>query len=596
MRMLRIVVWIVVITASVGIAYAGGSTALTYQGRLLDAGAPANGLFNVDFSLWDHSAGGIQIGSTIMFISLPISDGLFTVELDFGANAFDNTDRWLEIVVDGVPLAPRQPITRAPYAIQTRGIVVDDNQLVGMGVSPGQQRLRVWNFAGGGAFEAVSSNRAIEAISTEGDVAILASNQSADGMGVFAQHQPSQNQAWLGSPDYGVYGRANDLANDWAGYFLGRAHVSDTLFVGREDPLTFAEYFGFNAPVDSGYGGMYISTNTVDGWPFYGYAAGSNGDMWHYYDGSTGKWHLHNGSERLTVQSNGNVGIGNTAPEYTLHVVSAGQRTIFAVNTNTVGNFQYGVYGQTDSDGILSTGVYGIATDSRGSTRGVAGQSNSPTGVGVHGRANAVSGTGIGVWGVSVSPDGYGVYSQGNCHVQGTLSKSGGAFKIDHPLDPVNKYLQHSFVESPDMMNVYNGNVILDENGTAYVGLPDYFDELNRDFRYQLTPMGAAMPNLHISQEIANNSFQIAGGKARMKVSWQVTGIRQDPWAEAHRIEVAPYKRPEHQGKYLNPELYGQPKEMAVHYFPDAERPVTETTLAKAQAGPTPNPSTGEIK
>ena len=104
------------------------------------------------------------------------------------------------------------------------------------------------------------------------------------------------------------------------------------------------------------------------------------------------------------------------------------------------------------------------------------------------------------------------------------------------------------------------------------------------------------MPNLHIGEEIANNSFRIAGGKAGMKVSWQVTGIRQDPWAEAHRIEVEPYKRPEHQGKYLHPELYGQPKGMTVHYFPDAEHPVTESTLAKSQAWHTPNPSTGEMK
>ena len=104
------------------------------------------------------------------------------------------------------------------------------------------------------------------------------------------------------------------------------------------------------------------------------------------------------------------------------------------------------------------------------------------------------------------------------------------------------------------------------------------------------------MPNLHISQEIANNSFRIAGGKAGMKVSWQVTGIRQDPWAQAHRIEVEPYKRPEDQGKYLHPELYDQPKEMAVHYFPDAQRPVTETDLAMAQTGPTPNPSTGGME
>ncbi len=135
MRMLRLVAWIVVIAASAGIANAGGGTALTYQGRLLDAGEPANGTFNVDFSLWDDPSAGSQVGSTIMFSSLPISDGLFTVELDFGANAFNNTDRWLAISVDGVPLMPRQPITRAPYSIQTRGIYVDADEHVGIGTT-----------------------------------------------------------------------------------------------------------------------------------------------------------------------------------------------------------------------------------------------------------------------------------------------------------------------------------------------------------------------------------------------------------------------------------------------------------------------------
>ena len=73
----------------------------------------------------------------------------------------------------------------------------------------------------------------------------------------------------------------------------------------------------------------------------------------------------------------------------------------------------------------------------------------------------------------------------------GTLTKGGGSFKIDHPLDPENKYLSHSFVESPDMMNVYNGNVdARTRTATATVELPAYFEALNRDFRYQLTVIG----------------------------------------------------------------------------------------------------------
>lgn len=111
-------------------------------------------------------------------------------------------------------------------------------------------------------------------------------------------------------------------------------------------------------------------------------------------------------------------------------------------------------------------------------------------------------------------------------------------FQIAHPVDPTNKYLSHSFVESPDMMNVYNGNVTLDGDGTAWVRLPDWFEALNRDFRYQLTAIGAPGPNLYIASKVAGNRFNIAGEATDGEVSWQVTGIRQDAWANAHRIAV----------------------------------------------------------
>lgn len=137
---------------------------------------------------------------------------------------------------------------------------------------------------------------------------------------------------------------------------------------------------------------------------------------------------------------------------------------------------------------------------------------------------------------------------------------------IDHPLDPGNKFLTHSSVESPDMMNIYNGNVILDSEGKAVVILPDYFEALNMEFRYQLTAIGSSGPNLFIADEISDNKFQIAGGKPGMKVSWQVTGIRKDPYAKAHKSDVELDKNQSQKGKYLHPEVYNLPPERGIDY------------------------------
>jgi hypothetical protein len=189
-----------------------------------------------------------------------------------------------------------------------------------------------------------------------------------------------------------------------------------------------------------------------------------------------------------------------------------------------------------------------------GSFAGVLGINSAEGGFGVRGFDSATEGgTGI----VAESEHGEALLVVGNADVSGTLSKGGGSFKIDHPLDPAGKYLYHSFVESPDMMNVYNGNVTLDAAGRATVELPDWFEALNRDFRYQLTALGSAAPNLHVSQEVNDGRFRIAGGRANQKVSWHVTGIRQDAWANANRIPVEADKPAEDRGRYLHPELFG---------------------------------------
>jgi hypothetical protein len=276
---------------------------------------------------------------------------------------------------------------------------------------------------------------------------------------------------------------------------------------------------------------------------------------------------------------------------------------IIGTSDTSIGNAgnSIGVYGQgnaSDSSigvkgvSISGDGVRGISTAKRGhGVRGegaiaVSGKTNvtggygvsGEGGVGVWGKTNEAGGGGVvgigdaadqlcyGIYGAASSSKAYAGYFDGRVHIAGNLSKTGGSFKIDHPLDPANRYLSHSFVESPDMLNIYNGNIALDAHGTAVVQLPAYFEALNMEFRYQLTAIGAPGPRLHIAEEIDGNRFKIAGGTAGMKVSWQVTGIRQDAWANAYRIPVEEDKPEDERGTYISPIEHGQLQERGLYH------------------------------
>jgi hypothetical protein len=182
--------------------------------------------------------------------------------------------------------------------------------------------------------------------------------------------------------------------------------------------------------------------------------------------------------------------------------------------------------------------------------------STSTTGAAIAASVNSSSGR-AGQF-INVATGGMAAQFVGNVDVSGTLSKSGGTFRIDHPLDPANKYLQHSFVESPDMMNIYNGNIVTDLRGYATVQLPEWFGALNRDFRYQLTVIGS-FSRAMVAEEVVGDRFVIQSELPNTKVSWQVTGIRQDAWAEAHRFPVEVEKLAKERGRFLHPELHGQP-------------------------------------
>ncbi|MBN8578654.1 MAG: hypothetical protein J0L66_17050 [Cytophagales bacterium] len=246
-------------------------------------------------------------------------------------------------------------------------------------------------------------------------------------------------------------------------------------------------------------------------------------------------------------------------------------------NSTTTGYAVYGRHGQTTGTNAAIRGeTSSTAANAEGVTGVVLSTTPGASSAGVRGINNGTAGFGIGVWG-SHAGSGWGVYGSaalaagyagyfsGRVNVTGALSKGSGTFKIDHPLDPTNKYLYHSFVESPDMKNIYDGVVVLGADGDAEITLPEWFDALNRDFRYQLTCVGG-FANVYIAQEIQNNRFRIAGGRQGLKVSWQVTGIRKDPYAEKNRVKVEEEKPANERGKYLYPEAYGQPVSMGVDY------------------------------
>jgi len=281
---------------------------------------------------------------------------------------------------------------------------------------------------------------------------------------------------------------------------------------------------------------------------------------WIAYDGGGGVWN------QGIAQLNGNLGIGTTAPDTKLRIIAS---TVDGIRATQSTAGRHAIRGVAPNGSVAITG---IASDSIidvfGQTGGVQGHTDIATASGVIGSSSAGNGVrGTTSTGRAIEGQSFGTGLAGNfigdVTVSGTLSKGGGSFKIDHPLDPTNKYLSHSFVESPDMMNVYNGNVTLDANGAAWVTLPEWFEALNRDFRYQLTPIGAPGPNLYVAEEVSGNRFKIAGGKPRGRVSWQLTGVRHDAWANAHRIGVEEAKPDSERGQYLHPDAF-QPTQGAI--------------------------------
>ncbi len=288
----------------------------------------------------------------------------------------------------------------------------------------------------------------------------------------------------------------------------------------------------------------------------------------------------------FTLDVRGNVGIGTT--------VSAGQLNVLAApstSSNIVGIVALGscclerdgagygtdgidaTGGNGDAGGEGVTGYGGTGSDAGGyGVSGYGGMGSGGGGLGAFflgGNTSRTGQAGSGVFATGgVDPSGnpgLAAYFQGNVTVTGAITASTKDFKIDHPLDPANRYLYHASVESSEMMNIYTGNVTTDGQGNATVQLPAWFEALNTDYRYQLTAIGQFAQAI-VSNEVANHQFGIRTDKPNVKISWQITGVRQDAYARAHPLVVEQEKDARERGHYIHPELYGASEQQGIEW------------------------------
>jgi hypothetical protein len=420
----------------------------------------------------------------------------------------------------------------------------------------------------------------------------------------------------------GVYGQADSTGGSGVYGFASAATGVGRGVFGQSDSNGGSGVFGFsNAPSGLCYGGFFQSVS-ASGYAVYGHSqsVGVHGDGSsmgvHGMGGPYGGWF----ESPASVNGHGVVGFASATTGVTYGVSGESTSTsgfgVFGTASATTGA-NYGVYGTSSSpsgSGVFgesadNVGVRGNGTNTTGVNYGGYFTTASTTGRGAEGFASAATGTCFGLYGQSDSASGRGVFGTGTAtsatdtpygvrgqastatagfavFAAGDLGASGvKPFRIDHPLDPANKYLLHYSIESPEVLNTYSGKATLNEQGEAVVALPAYFASINKDPRYTLTAIGAPMPLLHIAEEISDEAlkageqaapgdpvptctFRIAGGAPSGKVSWEVKALRNDLRVRLHGAPVERDKEGPERGKYQHPEYYGLTPDMAMDNAP----------------------------
>ena len=559
-------------------------------------GKPITGAVNVTFSLFKEQQGGSPLWMESQSIQAD-GNGHYTAMLGSTSNTglpssiFSTGEaHWLAVQVEGQPEQPRVLLVSAPYALKA-----GDAETIGglpasafmlnpsAGATQSTATIAASSTAVNASVPAGAPPASVTGAGTKNYVPLWTSTSALGNSGIYETGSGS-------STKIGVNTTSPALMFDVRGMGRFLTSTSTNALVGNQDGT---------GSVGNGVVGL---TSATAGYGVYGFANATTGTSLGVY-GTTAS------TTGTGVYGSGGVGVEGTAL-FCCNYAAIFNGYTAPLNSGNGGGPGVVIYGGAGDQNALGTSggtglvVYGGAaynnySESVGgngveATGGVGTQYYADGIGGVFTGANAAAfGDGLDAYGgsgngiVAVAGDGptangfygpdgidayastnsdgipYAGYFTGNVNVTGTLTAATKDFKIDHPLDPANKYLVHASIESSEMVNIYSGNVVTDGDGNATVQMPKWFGALNTDFRYQLTPIGQFAQAI-VSTEITNNQFTIRTDKPNVKVSWQVTGVRQDAYAKAHPLVVEQAKEAGLQGHYLNPEAFGASAEQGI--------------------------------